>query len=448
MHGSYSLNKVLFIAYIFPPIGGGGVQRSISFTRYLPREGYLPIIVTGPGVDTGRWTPQDLNLIEKVPSFVKIHRVPTPPPVNKNHVMNRIYRWLYLPIPFAKWWIRSGISIGEKAITDEDISLIYATMNPYESADIASYLSVKYNIPWVADLRDPWALDEMSVFPTFLHRKLELLKMKNSLRNASLIIMNTPESNKLLRKTFPLFENKKVITVTNGFDENHFSDNVDKEVDYHFKIIHSGALHSDAGLKYNQKRLWYKIFKGSRFQVDILTRSHVVLFKALEKLFHRRPNIRKDFQVILIGSITETDKLIIESSSINTNVVVKGFLQHEENIEIIRTADILFLPMHNLPPGERATIIPGKTYEYMASGRPILAAVPNGDAKDFLSKCGTSFICSPDDVEGMIEIISKVYDAWKNKLKITDPDWNYIYQFERKNQIKKVGHEFNRILKK
>jgi glycosyltransferase involved in cell wall biosynthesis len=362
-------------------------------------------------------------------------------------VLNRIYRWLYLPKPFSKWWIRFAIAAGEKAITDENINLIYATMNPYESADIASYLSAKYNIPWVADLRDPWALDEMSVFPTFFHRKLELLKMKNSLGNASLIIMNTPESNKLLRKTFPLFENKKVITVTNGFDENNFSGNVEKKVDYHFKIIHSGAFHSEVGLKYNQKRLWYKLLKGSRSQVDILTRSHVVLFKALEKLFDRRPNIRKDVQVILVGSITETDKLIIEKSSINTNVVVKGFLQHEENIKIIRGADILFLPMHNLPPGERATIIPGKTYEYMASGRPILAAVPNGDAKDFLSKCGTSFICSPDDVDGMIEIISKVYDAWKNKNKITYPDWNYIYQFERKAQIKQLALEFDNIYK-
>ena len=84
----------------------------------------------------------------------------------------------------------------------------------------------------------------------------------------------------------------------------------------------------------------------------------------------------------------------------------------------------------------------------MASGRPILAAVPNGDARDILSKCGTSFICSPDDVEGMKRIISRVYNSWKNNNKDTYPDWKYIYQFERKVQVKKLALEFNNIFKK
>ena len=442
------MKKILFIAYFFPPIGGGGVQRSISFSRHLPSEGYLPVIVAGPG-QPDRWAraPYDASLLDKIPSYLKIYRISTPPPTNENHTMNRLCRWLYLPKPFPKWWIRSAIAIGEKAIVDEDISLIYATMNPFESADIASYLSIKYNIPWVADLRDPWALDEMTVYPTFIHRKLELLKMKNLLPSASLIIMNTPESTKLLKKTFPLFNNKKVITITNGFDEINFSDAVDNTGDCSFKIVHSGALHLELGLKHNNKKWWYKALKGSRSQVDILTRSHTVLFDALQKWFDRCSDAKKDIKVIFIGKLTEADNLLIKKSSIYENVILKGYLPHTENIKILRTADLLFLPMHNLPPEERSSIIPGKTYEYMASGRPILAAVPNGDARDFLSKCGTSFICYPDDIEGMIKIISMVHNSWKNNIKVTYPDWKYIYQFERKAQVKQLALEFDNICK-
>ena len=44
--------------------------------------------------------------------------------------------------------------------------------------------------------------------------------------------------------------------------------------------------------------------------------------------------------------------------------------------ELISSADLLFLPMHELPEGTSARIVPCKTYEYLASGRPVLAAVP------------------------------------------------------------------------
>ena len=56
----------------------------------------------------------------------------------------------------------------------------------------------------------------------------------------------------------------------------------------------------------------------------------------------------------------------------------------------MRSADLLFLPMHDLPPGARAGLIPYKTYEYLAAGRPILAAVPDGDVRDMLARSRTS----------------------------------------------------------
>jgi glycosyltransferase involved in cell wall biosynthesis len=257
--------------------------------------------------------------------------------------------------------------------------------------------------------------------------------------------MNTKESTISLKKAFPLFNNKKVITITNGFDEYNFSDKVDTEIDSNFKIVHSGSLWSELGLKYTRKRWFYKISKGSRSQVDILGRSPIVLFLAMQKWFSQCPDVKKDVKIIFVGNMTESDNLLIKNSSIFENVILKGYLPHTENIKILRTADLLFLPMHNLPLEERSTTMPGKTYEYMASGRPILAAVPNGDAKDILSKSGTSFICSPDDIEGMIKIMSKVYNSWKNKKNTIHPNWEYIHQFERKVQVKQLAQEFNKL---
>jgi glycosyltransferase involved in cell wall biosynthesis len=113
---------------------------------------------------------------------------------------------------------------------------------------------------------------------------------------------------------------------------------------------------------------------------------------------------------------------------------------------LVRTADMLFLPMHNLPTGKKSRIVPGKTYEYMATGQPILAAVPDGDARDFLEQSGTSFICRPDDVEAMVQILDRVYTAWKTGRSIVHPNREFIGQFTRRKLTIVLARTFDQLL--
>ena len=85
----------------------------------------------------------------------------------------------------------------------------------------------------------------------------------------------------------------------------------------------------------------------------------------------------------------------------STALAFRPIHDHAETIELMRSADLLFLPMHDVPPGRRISIVPCKTYEYLGSGRPILAAVPDGDARDFLSAAGNATLVRPKDVAGM-----------------------------------------------
>jgi len=83
-----------------------------------------------------------------------------------------------------------------------------------------------------------------------------------------------------------------------------------------------------------------------------------------------------------------------------------GYLSHTDSVALMRSADALFLPMHDLAPGRRARIVPGKTYEYLGAGRPILASVPDGDARDLLLRAGNAAVCRPRDVSGLTDALS------------------------------------------
>ena len=167
-----------------------------------------------------------------------------------------------------------------------------------------------------------------------------------------------------------------------------------------FRIVHTGYLHTELGRKQRRRARARKLLGGTRNDVDILTRSHVFLLRAIDALLERRPELRGRIEVDLAGVQSAADH---EVTSERFVVRMLGYLEHPESVALIRSADLLFLPMHDLPLEHRSTIVPGKTYEYLAAGPPILAAVPNGDARDILAEAGGAFLCKPSDEEAMTE---------------------------------------------
>jgi glycosyltransferase involved in cell wall biosynthesis len=419
----------------------------MKFVKYLPENGYLPIVITGPGKTHNEWTPKDNTLIRELSSDVPVYRVQTIVPVDKSRFRSRLYRLLLLQKPFSKWWISSAIEIGKKVCERETIDLIYATMSPFESARVGAYLSVMFKIPWVADLRDAWALDEIQVYPSFIHRMKEKSRMHAALQNAASIIMNTSVASSALKDNFPDFQNKHINTITNGFDKKDFDSTLTPRSDGKFRLVHSGSFLTDYGLSLRKKRKYYEFIGGMQRGVDIATRSFLCLFDALERVQKEKPNVIRNLEIFLIGNISESDKDFLMNSKYRDSCIIKGYLSRDESLQIVRSADLLFLPMHNVLEGNYSTSVPSKIYEYMASGRPILGAVPDGDARNFLQKCGSGFICRPDDVEGMKKILIDVHDAWDVGRLNTKVDNDYIKNFERKYLTTQLAEVFNTVLR-
>jgi glycosyltransferase involved in cell wall biosynthesis len=385
--------RILFVAYHFPPVGGAGVQRNAKFAKYLPEFGYDSIVVTGPGRSASRWTPSDDTLLHDVPSGTRIHRVHGEP----SGELTRSERWLDRQTPWQRWWIDGIVQAGRELADQFD--LIYVGMAPYESAEAAAQLAHELGKPWVADLQDPWALDEMWIYPTGIHRRRDLARMRRLLGTADAIVMNTGESMRKVLARCPELHHKLMVAIPNGYDAADFAGNVAPRIDGKYVIAHTGYLHTALGRHHRKTALARRLLGGANGRVDILTRSHVFLLEAIDRLIAEQPSLEDVIELHLAGVTSPED---VEAGT-HPAVRFLGYVPHEESVRLIRTADLLFLPLHDLPPGERLSIVPGKTYEYLASGTPILAAVPDGDARDLLASSGRALLTRPSDSDAMAE---------------------------------------------
>jgi glycosyltransferase involved in cell wall biosynthesis len=433
---------VLYLAFYFPPLGGAGVQRAVKFAKYLPEFGFEPIVVTGRAAQRTPQAPLDATLASASPTPTRIFRTSHELPGDSRPT--RLSRLLGRPSNLDRAWRQHCEETALLAVSQSAVDVILASMSPFETSEAAARLSQKLGIPWVADLRDPWALDEMIVYPTRWHRSRELRRMRRLLSSAALVIMNTPEAARALREAFPEL-GARTLSITNGYDADDFTGAVPARNDARFRIVHTGSLHVRLGMEHRRSRSMRRLAGGERVPIDILTRSHYFLLRALERWRAEAPAQAASCELILAGDLSDSDREASARSGVADLVQMPGYVSHADSVALLRSADLLFLPMHALPAGERARIVPGKTYEYLAARRPILAAVPEGDARDFIEAAGGD-VCAPDDIAAMTQILKRHCSA-KQSGADTLPDTTFPQRFERRELTRELAQALDRVLR-
>ena len=316
-------------------------------------------------------------------------------------------------------------------------------MSPFETASAAARLSQTLEVPWVGDLRDPWALDEMTVFPTAAHRAAERRRMRRALSSAAAVVMNTPEAVRAAGEAFPELATRLTEPIPNGYDAADFAGPARQQAGLRFRIVHTGYLHTEHGLRQRAAGRLRTAVGGTTPGVDFLTRSHVYLLDALTALLARRPELQSRLEIVLAGVLSPADEEVVRRFRHSGLVSLPGYVQHRETVDLIRTADLLFLPMHDLPPGRRARIIPGKTYEYLASGRPIVAAVPDGDARDLLARYEQVTLCRPSDVDAIESALEGAFESGRVDRSSIPAG---AEQYERRRQTEMLATVFDEVL--
>ena len=420
------------LAYYFPPHGGAGVQRTVKFLKHLPKLGYEPVVLAGPTTTTLAWAPQDSSMAGEIPASIQVMRIPGPEPAVAGSLRGRAERWLGVSSRFSRWWVDGLSRAGTGLASDADA--IYASMSPFETATAASRIAAAARKPWVADLRDPWALDEWTRYPTALHRRLDLRRMRKALASASAVVLNTPEAEGATRAALPELAGR-LATIPNGWDAEDFAQPAALASDGEpFRIAHVGYVH-DAPVGSRLARAARRSLGGETRGLVPESRSVRFLLEAVRRV--REGGEPRRIEVHLAGpartEVGETDARF---------VVDHGYVSHAEAVGLLRGSDLLFLPMHDLADGERSRTVPGKTYEYLASGTPILAALPAGDARDLVAGIPNVWLCPPRGIDCMARAIREALDLPSSEREVSA----IVAAYEREALARRLAEIFDRLV--
>ncbi len=218
------MEKILVIAYQFPPRGGPGVHRSINLVKYLREFGYEPVVLTVSAEDVKAGGHQfDQTLCDLIPEGIHIERTPSYEPVRLIRLLTklRLFRiawFLFYPL-FWEWsarWSKKVFPVAESLIRKHNIRLVYTSSGPFSVMGLGKKLKEKTGVKWVVDLRDPYTDAYAWDFPSKFHwlgrRRFE----RKTFSAADRLIVNTPEVLRLYIERGLTTVNKSVC-ITNGY---------------------------------------------------------------------------------------------------------------------------------------------------------------------------------------------------------------------------------------
>ncbi len=133
---------------------------------------------------------------------------------------------------------------------------------------------------------------------------------------------------------------------------------------------------------------------------------------AVKALLARRPELGGKIVVRFVGDLRASDRDWAHGLGIDEAWEETGFLPYEQALAAQRAADALLLLIPDNE-GRGDVVVSGKVFEYLAAGRPILAAVPPGGvAADLVRRTGAGEVCDGEDAAAIERTLELLVDRW------------------------------------
>jgi glycosyltransferase involved in cell wall biosynthesis len=443
---SERLRRVLFVSYLFPPVGGVGVQRVTKFVKYLPEFGWQSSVLT---VENPSVPLFDDSYERDIPANTIIRRARTWEP---DYALKRavaagtnkggrrgLWHWakgcirraanLVLQPDSQVLWHRAARKAGLQLLKEVPHDVIVATGPPFSSLLLGAQLAARTGLPLILDYRDEWSISNAyweNKQQGWLENWIQRRQQYSAVRAAQVLLATTPSSAKAIAAIgAEAGSHARSACIYNGFDPADFAQ-VCSRTD-------APALVLPPELPPRSPDEFRLAFVGTLWNLNSIE----PLVNAIEQLSVRYPALAARLELVLVGRRTaDQEQLLDRLKTFPCTVHRLQFVEHAQAVQIMRDADALLMLNSAVAHAER--VINAKTFEYMAARRPMFVIAPEGDVWDITRDLPGTVLCRPQDLERITEGLALAIEQHRCGV-IHDPaDWQ-IERFERRELAKQLA---------
>ncbi len=383
------------IAPYFAPQASVGAYRSVKMARHLPARGYRPIVLAGTFPSDAR----DEDLLRTLPAEVVVRdEYLSAPLLRARAAVASLARRLSAggrPEPRQRRGLDPFRGLAERYTIhaphalaaavrlgrEHRVALVYASLGPFAAAPVALGAARRLGVPAVLDLRDPWSLHESGGehARASVAARLRGAAMRRAeaawFRGAAAVVLNTAAALDAYREAYPELAHKMSF-IRNGFDLGlHRPAEAPRERGP-FRVLHLGTLRNDAPAE------------------DLVA--------GLRLLVERERLSPAEIELVQIGHIGAHERELVDRAGLAGYFRVRERVPYADVLAEMRAANLLVVAQ---TPEVRLRI-QAKTYDYVASGMPVLAISPNRELDAILTARADHRRVAPGDAEGVASVLA------------------------------------------
>lgn len=363
--------NIILLAWEFPPQITGGVYRPASFARYASNAGWNTMVLSGPAPESV--TPAGSYIENTIPEAVAVHRISV---ADKGSIP-----WL---LPNVDGGILNAVAVYEaacKLIGKSAPGIIIATGPPFHNFVAGIWLAKKQGWRLVLDYRDEWTES-----PHGFNRcdSINHIWESKCLERADRVIFTTHSQLIHQITVFPELKEDKCAVIFNGWEPDDFEQNKVNNI----PPIKTTGTEINIAFFGNLGPWWHT--------EDFLN--------ALKQVLDTTPDLRNDLKVHFIGQKSPLIMTLFNEFPYQNVLKLEAHVSKKEVCQMMKSVDGLLL----LNPLSLCRYIPGKTYEYLAAGKPILLFGEGGEMESIIKQLNAGQVVSATEPKALEQALRNI----------------------------------------